>query len=1392
MSNGRANERIEGPDPRRENNEEASPHLGAEVYQRKAGSIRRVQRHADYQAGESEVLAPGMVVDARDMAAPIAGAGSLADQAGLHGVDAGHATSISPDIAAYPADQSAYNAPSGYQVDSTYDAQGYQQSVPQYDGQAAMPRSDGQTSVPSVPQYDGQTAVPSVPQYDGQTSVPSDGQVSQVPDYRAPITNQTVPQYRPSTGTSTTDTQYQPATPAKTTPGSSTTATDSTSQSTQGGYGQVAPGFKYRPTDAVASGDPNANGSNGKRPWRAGYGQVAPAFKPDSGTQAQTGVPSDQVPGTTSSTPTNRTGYGEVAPGASGNGSTIGPNGEVVPKFGQKPPGGTVSTGTPGAGGDKTLGQMVKQKQDLVDASLDKSGSGFWGNEIIGGVSAMAAGGPLARLADYGTKRVVAMGDADPNKPLRLLDRISVGYQRRFGLVDNESVLNSLFKKDREAGDAVGERVKFLQDERDRITAEAKSNRLASVTPEEQQALGRYRYLTGQEPENAYEFKPLDEDVQMRQRLTTLDDQIKSIEDEKSHFKGEELVKLTDADADLVKQLQPIADAAEKLGQPALDKFERAGEAALSSEELPVMRKYQFLKSLEFDPKADPATFGVTLTPVEQDLISTRDGLSRFVSNIEETSQDAIRRYQEAGAKALSPEELSNMRRFQFYKDFMSDPTRTPKQYGATLIGDEPGLVTRHQQVAGQLKAFEPYQERVKALPGLIEEHGKLQQQWDDMVKGLEEKATVADAKLRKPLTDVMTDADKSFIAKYDYLKGGAEGPVPEGVKLDASEAEIVARKHAFSDRIGLLDPWGSGQRMQMLAERDVLSKQMAGMADDLKPGVDSIIEKLAARTATDPKKGIPSAEKVLSADELKVWNKYEFFRSGGQTKAPGAGVLSAEEADIAARVADLDKRLGAFGEADARAASTWRAKFDINGKKIAEGHLGNFVRGMGVVAAGDFVADRLDNLNVWGSSHRGAAPYAEALAPWVGLAVPGGWMKKGAAVIGLEVAGSFLDHAYPVDAGSKWNSLLRPDGLDAIALGVASSIPMRNETIGGRLALMGIGLGVEKTAKLFFQGTSGKEVRDKALEAVKKDQSDRSAGSMNSAIDKLKKLDDYPIQGKVVQPMSVLEYYLADQLSTKGGDKVSNDRGSIAYMAAAGEARLAKGTLVSAGTGGAGESKLGQLWNAVSSAITHKDDVQFNYIFNGTDLDLGGQAATYLVGAKSEIAEARKDTPQDKKDQLSDLDKVAKRINEDLGKIYGKHDIPKLFKELEEHTYKLNQQSIGKLRDRINAKLASPGTDDKQYIAKLNRDMAMIDMAFAAIKVGYNGVGNGNDGASAAIMMQEALARLQTAKSLDAKNEDQAQLEQLAQELGKKVPVAVQKQGQSTVNNPFGVKNFQ
>jgi hypothetical protein len=221
------------------------------------------------------------------------------------------------------------------------------------------------------------------------------------------------------------------------------------------------------------------------------------------------------------------------------------------------------------------------------------------------------------------------------------------------------------------------------------------------------------------------------------------------------------------------------------------------------------------------------------------------------------------------------------------------------------------------------------------------------------------------------------------------------------------------------------------------------------------------------------------------------------------------------------------------------------------------------------------------------------------------------------------------------------------------------------------------------------------------------------------------------------------------------------------------------------------------------------------DFILGGKNLDLGAQALRGLIIAQTNVDRAKQQTQNEMgkpdhdktvtQSEISDLDKVGQNINNVIqNQIYGKHDIPGSINDLT-NEYKNNMKGTTLLMMDINNSLALNRTStNKQFVGKLFRDLATIDMAMAQ----YN-LQNGADAGGAATFLygtdqgrqtaynngqprgyDGALDAIALAKQYDPNNPDLPQLEAYAQQLEQKVPGAVQKQQSNPIFNPLNVND--
>lgn len=1070
--------------------------------------------------------------------------------------------------------------------------------------------------------------------------------------------------------------------------------------------------------------------------------------------------------------------------------------------------------------GGGTMRDQVTRMAPLVERSLDKQ-SGFWGNEMIGGVSGVLGGGPLARALDWTTKKHLASGEPLPGGRMGPLEAISAWWQRNHGLTENEQLLAPLFQRDGELSTEFRNRLPQLETAMKTMEARAEASKLAALSEADLAVMCRARLLDGQPlpPGVVYELPKADIEMLMKQR--ELAEKIDIAANELANMPKFDKPALTSQHTLLQSEIAKEASGVKLTGEAAFLKLEAKLPTEMSAAEVDLARRFKYFSDyhskFERSPlgttvNLDPADYHIKLSASEEALIKnlkTPQELETFINNhLKAQGELALEKLDKAAEKILDANELRDLRRNEFYKAYAKDLDRTPGEFKAHLDGEHAANVDRFRNVSRNLEEARFYELKEIDLHGFGGELRKLESQHQNLLARLKQQAEPFESRLKQSAESLMSpkelEAYKALKTKYEFFERGAVGEVPRGVTLTAEEAALYAKRQAYRDRIGLLNPWAAPQMSKLLAEKEMIGAQMVKLADGMTKDVGDIMVKIESRPiGTRLVNGVPvyaqaPVESVLTKEELALWNRYKYLKSGGKTVIPAFEGLTQAEAKLITQMADLEKSITNYSRGDAVAASTWFARRDMKGLKIGEGHFSNFARGMATVAAADFISDRIDN-HIWGPSHRGVTPYMTAVTPWVGMMMPGGWLKKGGAMVGLNMLGGYVEHALPIDNKSSWNRILRPNGVDAGFLALAATIPMRNESVAWRLGYMGIAWAGSKGLRYAFEGPSPREIRDKAWVLFGNDKSERSADTMTSTIDKLKELDNYPIKGDARQHMTVLEYYLADWMSRDHSkDELNGDRGNAMFLAAAGEARLARGTRVPKGEGSSDEGKLKQLWNAVATSFTSGSDQQFDYIIAGKNYDLGGQALKFLASAKIEVERAKEQTNLKvgtelrgkpvTRAEIEGLNTVGKRLDESLEKIYGRHDIPALYKEVQEYTINLNQKTMGKVRDQIKATIKSPGTDDPRFVAKFYRDLALIDLAWAGNKIGDNGVGSGRDGESAMRMLGEAKLALQKARELDPspKKEDCDQLDAIFKRLESKVGVAIQAQWADNLFNPL------
>lgn len=435
----------------------------------------------------------------------------------------------------------------------------------------------------------------------------------------------------------------------------------------------------------------------------------------------------------------------------------------------------------------------------------------------------------------------------------------------------------------------------------------------------------------------------------------------------------------------------------------------------------------------------------------------------------------------------------------------------------------------------------------------------------------------------------------------------------------------------------------------------------------------------------------------------------------------------------------------------------------------------GNFIKGaamVGLTIAADNYIDRLFNR----TNHKDGlldSSMTESL-PLVGpmtkswhtnaLLVPLAmnaetWSGKIGYTVAALAGGAVLDKMMPAGEHEGYSKLMIPTGAESIAMGGAMCLPVANNWVRAGLIAGAWGLGriassLEKPAKL--------EIKNESYSKLDDDLKNRTADSMNSAIDSFKKLGNADDQA--------LKILMNDWLrpGRQYDSPLSGYRGAVILTTAFGESRLDHGTLL--------------------------PNSKTEFMLHGKDLDIGAEATRALLIAQINVDRAKQQTQneigQKEKDktvtdqEIKDLDKIKARIDSDLqNRIYGKHDIAGAVDELghrfrnDPYNYKIKMS----LDEAIDANLNSA---NKGFLAKLYRDEACIFLSIAKYKFAdgqtpeaqaalygttdgrqaptRTGQVRGYDGA------EDVIKR---AKQIDPNNPDIEQLEKIANDLKQKIP---------------------
>lgn len=368
-------------------------------------------------------------------------------------------------------------------------------------------------------------------------------------------------------------------------------------------------------------------------------------------------------------------------------------------------------------------------------------------------------------------------------------------------------------------------------------------------------------------------------------------------------------------------------------------------------------------------------------------------------------------------------------------------------------------------------------------------------------------------------------------------------------------------------------------------------------------------------------------------------------------------------------------------------------------------------------------------------------------------------------------------DYFAGTTASVQMSSLLRPNIADGVLITGAAMAPVDGRTKALLVAgAYGIGRLYNGIARLTgLDGDRGTELRDTAVNAFTHDQMAKSESSFDNAIDKAKVLGR---ENEVALEMQLNDWF-AKQQTTSPHDYM---RGVAVRAGALGEFRLEEGSRF--------------------DLTSHADKKA--RILKGFNYDFGGEATTFLRMSAGNLVNLQNFVIQNKGRDidgqnmndayLNQLKSEQNKIEQELNKIYGPHDIKGVFNELRNQA-RVNSGDMQQALVRMKNTFDVMQTNDVRFRAKSARDLTVGYLAEASYMAK-----NGN-GEEARTMYLAAVQYLQESQRLDPSAADNKALDDLQREVAQgapglqqqqSIPSAIDSQYKSNFNNPFQLKTPQ
>lgn len=646
--------------------------------------------------------------------------------------------------------------------------------------------------------------------------------------------------------------------------------------------------------------------------------------------------------------------------------------------------------------------------------------------------------------------------------------------------------------------------------------------------------------------------------------------------------------------------------------------------------------------------------------------------------------------------------------------------------------------------------------------------NGSFANHWKRFASPMNREIAIESASLEKA-SEVRSDVVKEKALVRRKVLAAAK-PLREEMHANYETLEKIHRK-TLAD---IADARDSERRVLLQQKNKTLESALKSMGQVSQAELDS------ARLPGNLK--VPRDGKYLTAKEYELLSKHRQLYDGrsGLIREYGSAESALAKADV--DVAAINSRIdnirnggskfdffgtnrGPWNNAESdncnwvkKASSEWRGDRWCN--KIGEG-----VAIGGAALAADYFADKLlghDQQTFSRPSWWLEYPAVTAAVLWPGS----NGLTKTALTAGSVVVAKLMDDRLPLP-DANYSAAMQPSWIDSVGMSMAWMIPWTSTK--ARLSALVGAYTLGRLANLAHSwmhvpipgigdANYAKNLNADLAESLKKDNHRLSNDSFNGIVEAGAKLAMENDGALKLQ----FEQFVCDHQNDANRAYLSH--GTAALATAVGDVILDRGT-----------------------KIDSIDSMSEGRLLAGGGYDLGGGALKYYRLAAANLIDLQNhaSTVGLNKQQVDELIESRKSIESRMHKIYGRHDLERLFGELQTQ-FRQNENDLGRfavnLASQVKAIPASTVRNDPQYVAKLCRDVALVDLAAAEYKSSTHS--NGED---ASLLWKDAMRFLtKGARQWDPDAQDLPQLLNIAE----RVRVKVQNVGADQYTNQFQLRN--